>query len=119
MEGLTLVFIVNIIGAGLRTGTPLLFATVGELLTERSGVLNLGVEGMMLVGALAGFAVAFATGNPWLGILAGMLAGGVLSQPPCVGGGNAAWGSGCQWLGFDVCGAGLNGRSRRTLRSNS
>ena len=80
MEGLTLVFIVNIIGAGLRTGTPLLFATVGELLTERSGVLNLGVEGMMLVGALAGFAVAFATGNPWLGILAGMLAGGVLSQ---------------------------------------
>ena len=80
MEGLTLVFLVNIIGAGLRTGTPLLFATVGELLTERSGVLNLGVEGMMLVGALAGFAVAYATGNPWLGILGGMLAGGILSQ---------------------------------------
>lgn len=80
MEAASLVFIVNIIGAGLRTGTPLLFATTGELLTERAGVLNLGVEGMMLVGALAGFAVSYNTGNPWLGVLAGMLAGGVLSQ---------------------------------------
>lgn len=80
MEAASLVFIINIIGAGLRTGTPLLFATTGELLTERAGVLNLGVEGMMLVGALAGFAVSYNTGNPWLGVLAGMLAGGVLSQ---------------------------------------
>ncbi len=80
MEAASLVFIINIIGAGLRTGTPLLFATTGELLTERSGVLNLGVEGMMLVGAFAGFAVSYNTGNPWLGVLAGMLAGGALSQ---------------------------------------
>jgi simple sugar transport system permease protein len=56
-----------------------LFATLGELITERAGVLNLGVEGMMLVGALAGFAVSYATGNPWLGILAGMIAAGALS----------------------------------------
>ncbi len=72
-------FIINIIGAGLRTGTPLLFATLGELITERAGVLNLGVEGMMLVGALTGFAVAYGTGNPWLGVLMAMLAGGGLS----------------------------------------
>ena len=80
MEAASLVFLVNIIGAGLRTGTPLLFATVGELLTERAGVLNLGVEGMMLVGAFAGFAVSYNTGNPWLGVLAGMVAAGILSQ---------------------------------------
>jgi general nucleoside transport system permease protein len=79
LEAATIIFIVNIIGAGLRTGTPLLFATVGELITERAGILNLGVEGMMLVGALAGFAVAHGTGNPWLGAGAGMLAGGTLS----------------------------------------
>jgi simple sugar transport system permease protein len=76
---LELVFIVNIIGAGLRTGTPLLFATLGELLAERAGVLNLGVEGMMLVGALSGFAVSYATGSPWLGVGVAMLAAGMLS----------------------------------------
>jgi general nucleoside transport system permease protein len=74
-----IIFLVNIIGAGLRTGTPLLFATLGELLAERAGVLNLGIEGMMLVGALAGFAVSFNSGNAWLGVLAGMVAGGMLS----------------------------------------
>jgi general nucleoside transport system permease protein len=74
-----IIFVVNIIGAGLRTGTPLLFATLGELLAERAGVLNLGVEGMMLVGALAGFAVSFNSGNAWLGLVAGMAAGGLLS----------------------------------------
>lgn len=72
-------FIINIIAAGLRTGTPLLMATLGELITERSGVLNLGVEGMMLVGALSGFAVSYSTGNPWLGVVVGMVAGGGLS----------------------------------------
>lgn len=74
-----IVFLLNILGAGLRTGTPLLFATLGEVITERAGILNLGVEGMMLVGALAGFVVAAGTGNPWIGVGAGMLAGGVLS----------------------------------------
>ncbi len=74
-----LVFVVTILGAGLRTGTPLLFATVGELITERAGVLNLGVEGMMLVGAVSGFAVAHQTGSAWLGVAAGMVAGGLFS----------------------------------------
>lgn len=74
-----LAFFINIIGAGLRTGTPLLFATLGELLAERSGVLNLGVEGMMLVGALAGFTTSYGTGSAWLGLLAGMFAGGLIS----------------------------------------
>ncbi len=72
-------FVVNIIAAGLFSGTPLLIATIGELLTERSGVLNLGVEGMMLVGALTGFVVSFTTGSPWLGLAAAMIAAGMLS----------------------------------------
>lgn len=72
-------FWVNILSAGVGNGTALLFATMGELLAERAGVLNLGVEGMMLFGAVTAYSVAFATGNPWIGLLAGMLAGGLLS----------------------------------------
>ena len=55
--------------------TPLLLAAIGELVVERSGVLNLGVEGMMIVGAVAAFITAQATGNPYLGALAGLAAG--------------------------------------------
>lgn len=69
----------TILAAGVASGTILLFAAIGEILAERSGVLNLGVEGMMLMGAVAGFSVAMSTGNPWLGVAAAMLAGGLLS----------------------------------------
>ncbi len=72
-------FWVNILSAGVSNGTALLFATIGELLAERAGVLNLGVEGMMLMGACAAYGTAAATGNPWLGLLVGTLAGGLLS----------------------------------------
>ena len=68
-----------ILHAGLATGTILLFASIGELLAERSGVLNLGVEGMMLLGAMTGFSVSLATGNPWIGVVMAMLAAGALS----------------------------------------
>lgn len=68
-----------ILAAGVASGTILLFATIGEILAERSGVLNLGVEGMMLIGAVAGFSMAAATGSPWIGVTMAMLAGGVLS----------------------------------------
>jgi simple sugar transport system permease protein len=68
-----------ILHAGLATGTILLFAAVGEIFAERSGILNLGVEGMMLLGAMAGFGVSLATGNPWLGLVLAMAAGGMLS----------------------------------------
>ena len=69
-----------ILQAGVASGTVLLFATIGEILCERSGVLNLGVEGMMLIGAMSAFSIALATGNPWLGVVAAILAGGLLSQ---------------------------------------
>jgi simple sugar transport system permease protein len=63
----------------LAAGTPLVFAAPGELVTEKSGVLNLGVEGMMLVGAVTSFAVAATTQSPWLGVLCGMIAAAAVS----------------------------------------
>jgi general nucleoside transport system permease protein len=59
--------------------TPLLIAAVGELVVERSGVLNLGVEGMMVMGAVTGFGVALMTGSPWLGFLAAIAIGALFS----------------------------------------
>ncbi|MBE2221128.1 MAG: ABC transporter permease [Anaerolineae bacterium] len=68
-----------ILHAGLATGTVLLFAAIGEIFAERAGILNLGVEGMMLLGAMAGFSTSLSTGNVWLGLLAAIIAGGILS----------------------------------------
>jgi len=68
-----------ILQAGVASGTVLLFATIGEIFAERSGVLNLGVEGMMLMGAMSAFSLAVHTGNAWLGLLVAMLVGGLLS----------------------------------------
>ena len=59
--------------------TPLLFAAIGELVVEKSGVLNLGVEGMMIFGAISGFAVAVQTGSPIAGVVAGAIGGALLS----------------------------------------
>lgn len=59
--------------------TPLLLAAIGELVVERSGVLNLGVEGMMLIGAVTGFGVAVTTGSAWLGVFAALIAGALFS----------------------------------------
>jgi simple sugar transport system permease protein len=66
---------VNIIIGITIASAPLIFAAIGELLVERSGVLNLGVEGMMIVGALMGFVVQFHTGNPYLAVLAALFGG--------------------------------------------
>ena len=66
-----------VLATGVIAGTPLLFAALGEVLVERAGVMNLGVEGMMLIGAVTGFAVDVYTKNVWLGVLAALLAGGI------------------------------------------
>ena len=71
--------LILLLATAVTAGTPLLFAALGELLCEKSGNLNLGVEGMMLIGAVSGFAVAYTTANPWLGVVAAMLAGGGLA----------------------------------------
>ena len=70
--------VVELLMLTLAAGTPLVFAALGELVTEKAGVLNLGVEGMMLVGAVVAFIVAASTKSPWLGALAGMIAGSAL-----------------------------------------
>lgn len=67
--------VVAIALAALGAGTPLVFAALGELVTEKSGVLNLGVEGMMVMGAVCGFVVASESGSLWLGVLVALLAG--------------------------------------------
>lgn len=72
-------FVATLIASSIRAGTPLLYATLGEILTERSGILNLGLEGIMITGAFTGFAVSLATGSPWLGVLCGGLAGMALA----------------------------------------
>jgi ABC-type uncharacterized transport system permease subunit len=59
----------------VTAATPLLLAALGELVVERSGVLNLGVEGMMVMGAVAGFGAALLTGNPYVGVIAAIIAG--------------------------------------------
>jgi len=71
---------VSIIISVCAASTPLLLAATGELVVERSGVLNLGVEGMMIMGAVTAFAVAQVTGNPYLGALAAIIAGALFSS---------------------------------------
>jgi simple sugar transport system permease protein len=72
--------LIIILQAGVASGTVLLFATIGEIFAERSGILNLGVEGMMLIGAMSAYRTAVETGNPWLGLLMAMLVAGIFSQ---------------------------------------
>lgn len=71
---------VIILQAGVASGTVLLFATLGEIFAERSGVLNLGLEGMMLIGAMSAFKTAVVTGNPWWGIVVAVVFTGLISQ---------------------------------------
>ena len=71
--------VVAIALAALGAGTPLVFAALGELVTEKSGVLNLGVEGMMVMGAVCGFVVASESGSLWLGVLVALLAGAAMA----------------------------------------
>jgi len=71
--------IVDVLSGGVRGGTSIMYAGLGETVSERSGVINLGTEGSMLVGALGAYAVGVETGSPWVGVLAGAAAGGLLS----------------------------------------
>lgn len=64
-----------ILGGAIRVSTPFIFVSIGECLTERSGRINLGLEGTLVFGAMSGYAVAYHTGSPWLGTLAAAFAG--------------------------------------------
>jgi len=78
-EILTVSFLTSVLTAAIRAGTPLLFALLGEIIAERGGVLNLGIEGMMVGGALAGFTGAFVFNSIIMGFIFGMIAGAVLA----------------------------------------
>ena len=70
---------IEVLAGSVIGGTSILYAAVGESYSEAAGVVNLGTEGCMLVGALAGYAIGAETGDPWLGALAGAMAGGLLA----------------------------------------
>jgi simple sugar transport system permease protein len=70
---------IDVATGGVRGGTSILYAALGETLAERAGVVNLGTEGSMLTGALAAYAVTAQTGDPWVGVVAGAVAGGALA----------------------------------------
>lgn len=74
-ESAWLTVLAAILGGALRVSTPFLFVSLGEALTERSGRINLGLEGTLVFGAMSGYAVAYHTGSPWLGVLAAGAAG--------------------------------------------
>ena len=65
------------LGGAIRVSTPFLFVSLGECLTERSGRINLGLEGTLVFGAMTAYAVAFESGSPWLGVLVAALCGGL------------------------------------------
>ncbi|MFY9780820.1 MAG: ABC transporter permease [Candidatus Baltobacteraceae bacterium] len=114
--------VVPIAVATIGAGTPLVFAALGELVTEKSGVLNLGVDGMMLVGAVAAFAVTVATGNEWLGVGASMLAGGAMALLFCAFTLTLLANQVASGLALSIFGAGLSafvGRSFQTVTLTS
>jgi ABC-type uncharacterized transport system permease subunit len=77
---MSLLSILGVLSGAIFSGTSLLYATLGEVIDQRSGIVNLGLEGVMLVSASSGFAVTSMSGNPYLGVLAAMLVGGLLNM---------------------------------------
>ena len=76
---MSLLSILGVLSSAIFSGTSLLYTTLGEVIDERAGIVNLGLEGVLLVSASSGFAVTSITGNPYLGILVAMLAGGLMN----------------------------------------
>jgi simple sugar transport system permease protein len=105
---LTASFFIGILASGVRLATPYLYAGLGETLGQRSGVLNLGVEGQMLMGAFAAFYVTFQTGNPWLGMLAAVVIGAVMGLAMAFVSINLQAEQGISGIGFYLFGLGMS-----------
>lgn len=75
LDLITTSFVIGILAASIRLAAPILLSALGEIFVERAGILNLGIEGIMLMGALSGFLGAYWTGNLWVGVVSGMLTG--------------------------------------------
>ena len=76
--------VAGILGGALRVGVPFLFVSLGECLTEKSGRINLGLEGVLVLSAMVAFGGAYQSGSAWVGVLAGAVAGGLLGALTCV-----------------------------------
>src|ERR1700746_678301 len=70
-----------VFGGAVRVSTPFLFVSLGECITERSGRINLGLEGTLVMGAMSGYGVSYLTGSPWLGVLAAGCIGALFGAP--------------------------------------
>jgi simple sugar transport system permease protein len=101
-------FFIGILASGVRLATPYLYAALGETLSQRSGVLNLGVEGQMLMGAFAAFYVTFQTGNVWLGMVAAMVVGLVMGLAMAFVSVNLQAVQGISGIGFYLFGLGMS-----------
>lgn len=100
--------IIGIISSGIRLATPYLYASIGEMFGQRSGVLNLGVEGQMLLGAFMAFYVALKTGNLWLGVLAAMGVGALMGLAMAFVTVNLQATQGISGIGFYLFGLGMS-----------
>ncbi len=100
--------IVGILTSGIRLATPYLYAAIGEAFGQRSGVLNLGVDGQMLLGAFAAFYVTYTTGNLWLGLLAAVIAGALMGLAMAFVTVNLHAEQGISGIGFYLFGLGMS-----------
>ena len=100
--------IIGILTSGIRLATPYLYAAIGETFGQRSGVLNLGVEGQMLLGAFISFYVAFTTGSLWLGLLGAMLVGALMGLAMAYVTVNLQAEQGISGIGFYLFGLGMS-----------
>jgi simple sugar transport system permease protein len=107
--------ILGILSSGIRLATPYLFASIGEAYSQRSGVLNLGVEGQMLLGAFFAFYIAKLTGNLWLGVLAGMGVGALMGLAMAFVTINLHAQQGISGIGFYLFGLGMSNLLFQTL----
>lgn len=100
--------IIGILTSGIRLATPYLYAAIGETFGQRSGVLNLGVEGQMLLGAFASFYVVFRTENLWLGVLTAMIVGALMGLAMAYVTVNLQAEQGISGIGFYLFGLGMS-----------
>src|ERR1700685_4727967 len=77
-----LTVLIAMLGGAIRVSTPFMFVALGECLTEKSGRVNLGLEGTLVMGAMVGYAASYHTGSPWAGVLAAGFAGSALGAMP-------------------------------------
>jgi len=105
---LTVTFWIGVLAGGIRLATPYLYAAIGETLGQRSGVLNLGVEGQMLMGAFMAFYVTLQTGNLWLGMLAAMIVGAAMGLAMAFVSINLQAEQGISGIGFYLFGLGMS-----------